>query len=50
MKALEIHKSAEEELLNVFKMCILHGENTSALVIGPREYFFAQIIIFFSIL
>jgi hypothetical protein len=42
MKALEIHNSAEEELLNVFKMCIVHGENTSALVIGPREYLYAK--------
>ena len=36
MKSLEIHKNAEEELFNVFKSVIFHGENNSALVIGPR--------------
>ena len=36
MKELNIHKTAEEELLNVFKSVIENGENNSALVIGPR--------------
>lgn len=36
MKSLDIHKGAEEELFNVFKSVIFHGENNSALVIGPR--------------
>ena len=36
MNSLEIHKNAEEELFNVLKGVINHGENNSALVIGPR--------------
>lgn len=36
MKTLDIHQNAEEELLNVFRSVIFHGENHSALVIGPR--------------
>jgi origin recognition complex subunit 4 len=36
IQGLEIHKRSEEELTNVLKRLIYHGENNSALVIGPR--------------
>jgi predicted AAA+ superfamily ATPase len=36
MKTFDIHKKSEEELLNVFRRLIYHGENNSALLIGPR--------------
>jgi len=36
MKTLDIHSSQEHELLNLLKGLVYHGENNSALVIGPR--------------
>lgn len=36
MKALDIHPKAEEDLLNILRRLVYHGENNSALVIGPR--------------
>jgi origin recognition complex subunit 4 len=36
MKGLDIHKRSQEELINILKRLIYHGENNSALVIGPR--------------
>ena len=36
MKTLDIHSNQEQELLSVLKGLVYHGENNSALVIGPR--------------
>ena len=36
MKTLDIHSQQEEELLGVLKGLVFHGENNSALIIGPR--------------
>lgn len=36
MKYLEIHEQAAEDLLNVLRRLVYHGENNSALVIGSR--------------
>ena len=36
MKSIDIHKKELDELLNVFRRLIYHGENNSALLIGPR--------------
>jgi origin recognition complex subunit 4 len=36
MKTLDIHSNQEHELLNLLKGLVYHGENNSALVIGPR--------------
>lgn len=36
MKSIDIHSKSLDELLNVFRRLIYHGENNSALLIGPR--------------
>lgn len=36
MKGLDIHKKSEEDLINILRRLVYHGENNSALVIGPR--------------
>ena len=36
MKAFDIHQKSQEELLNLLRRLVYHGENNSALVIGPR--------------
>ncbi|CAF0767753.1 unnamed protein product [Brachionus calyciflorus] len=36
MKAFNIHEKSQEELINLLRRLVYHGENNSALVIGPR--------------
>lgn len=36
MKAFDIHQQSQEDLLNLLRRLVYHGENNSALVIGPR--------------
>lgn len=36
MKAFDIHQQSQDDLLNLLRRLVYHGENNSALVIGPR--------------
>ncbi len=36
MKLFELHEKECDELLSIFKRTLDHGENNSALIIGPR--------------
>ncbi|RNA44947.1 origin recognition complex subunit 4 [Brachionus plicatilis] len=36
MKAFDIHQQSQDDLLSLLRRLVYHGENNSALVIGPR--------------
>lgn len=36
MKFFDIHQQSQEDLLNLLRRLVYHGENNSSLVIGPR--------------